>query len=232
MEDIKKEEKNPEKEEEDKVLELKNKEMDKKHNKQLGAILMVMIGIFLTIAIMILVMQSIANFEYKGLNFQKSKFGNIPIYRFALNFVTHASGGMTSQVTREFAFRNDPRQLDVPVNIKQLVFTKDMTYISISPEMTKCEDTGIAIANIAQLLGAADIQLSTGTDDLETSEQQGVPYVPCSSEMNATVILIQESEESSIVQRGKCYEINIANCEVLDSTERFMLESAVTFIKY
>jgi len=125
------------------------------------------------------------------------------------------------EVNYNFYLRNDPRKLEKQVLFNgELVLKEDM-YIDITFNRF-CEGyEQIAMENFRQLHNIAGIKILNGKNETcESSTKAGGMYV-----------VIKESQDgkTSVEQTDSaCYNINIKNCEIIEGTERFMIE---TFVK-
>ena len=115
-----------------------------------------------------------------------------------------------------FYLRNDPRDLKKDVDfVGEIQFAETMVLNSSND--FHCDGDGIiSIANVAQLyqiLGVEVIQDSNAT---------------CDSEGRYLFLNLNDANETSVVQTGPgCYEFSISNCEILEATERYMVETFI-----
>ena len=164
----------------------------------------VVVGIIL----IFFIFNSVNNFEYKGVKFQKVD----EVAPYKTQFPVMHKGNI---VPYNIYLRNDPRKLD------KIEFNGELNLIgNIVINSTgdfNCNGDGIiAIANLVQFYEI----LGTNIFKNET--------LSCDDEKEYTFIQIQEGTETKIEQFGySCYNININNCEILEGTERFMIESFV-----
>ena len=119
--------------------------------------------------------------------------------------------------------RNDPRKLDdIPFegNLTFGKIFKDGSYRFIlnSSEEFDCDgDDIIAIANLVNLK-ALNIKVAKDVN------------ATCDSDGRYMFVNIQKGETSEIKQVGEaCYELYVADCEILEVTERLMVE---IFVRY
>lgn len=189
------------------------KEIDKQ-NKMLRNIF-IGIGIFIFVIILVaLFINSVRHFEYKGIKFEIVEEGEIIFYNTAFPMYHSMTGKHIADYN--FYIRNDPRKLEkIPFNGELALLDNlvvDMT------EDFHCDGDGIiAIANLVKLYEV--IGTNVMKDENATCDSQG----------RYMFIQIQERDETSIEQFGPaCYKINVHDCEILESTERFMTE---TFVK-
>jgi len=124
-----------------------------------------------------------------------------------------------------FYLRNDPRKLEKKVLFNGELVLKENMYIDITFNRS-CEGFGqIAMENFRQLHNIAGISILNGKNETcKSSTKAGGMYV-----------VIQESEngKTSVEKTGSaCYNINIKDCEILEGTERFMIETFVEVNKW
>ena len=83
-----------------------------------------------------------------------------------------------------------------------------------SDENLSCAgDGGISILNMQQIFRAMGMQIIAD------------PNATCDSEGRYMHITLLGGEENKIVEYGpSCYELQVKDCEILDVTERFILE--------
>jgi len=204
-----------EKDGESKIVETKNtetfnepigKEQVKEENK-------IMIKIFLAIGIMLVsffgvwfFMNSLNNFEYKGINFEVVK--EVAPYRTSVPVLYQGI-----ETDYNFYFRKDPRELE-NVNFDGDLNIKPFMVVNATDSL-KCGGDGvIAIANLANLYKVLGTQVIK--DQNATCNQNGT-YM---------FLNLAQSNETEIEQYGpSCYQLNVANCEILKTTEKFMVET-------
>ena len=204
-----------EKDGESKIVETKNtetfnepigKEQVKEENK-------IMIKIFLAIGIMLVsffgvwfFMNSLNNFEYKGINFEVVK--EVAPYRTSVPVLYQGI-----ETHYNFYFRKDPRELE-NVNFDGDLNIKPFMVVNATDSL-KCGGDGvIAIANLANLYKVLGTQVIK--DQNATCNQNGT-YM---------FLNLAQSNETEIEQYGpSCYQLNVANCEILKTTEKFMVET-------
>ena len=182
------------------------KEQVKEENK-------IMIKIFLAIGIMLVsffgvwfFMNSLNNFEYKGINFEVVK--EVAPYRTSVPVLYQGI-----ETDYNFYFRKDPRELE-NVNFDGDLNIKPFMVVNATDSL-KCGGDGvIAIANLANLYKVLGTQVIK--DQNATCNQNGT-YM---------FLNLAQSNETEIEQYGpSCYQLNVANCEILKTTEKFMVET-------
>ena len=169
--------------------------------------------IIITILLIFLFINQINSFEYEGVEFSIVKFCDtrpcLITYNTELPVIYQRE-----IISYNFYLRNDPRELAKSVPFDgEVVFKNDM-FINITFNRGCEGHETIAIVNFLNLYEISGINVIAD----ENAE--------CDSEGNSMFVLIQESNRTSIEQFGPaCYNINIKNCEILEGTERFMIDT-------
>ncbi len=193
---------------------------DNKENKQLkkiffviGILVLFFLGIFFTI-------NSMDRFTYKNVDFYVEKYCDsgppcLTVYRTSLPVNSeHKITGKAVFADYNFYFRNDPRKLkDIPVNIDGK-FTLMRNLVANFTGSFNCDGDGIiAIANLVNVLEVLDVEAIK-------DETAG-----CDPDGRYTFLQLQAGNETSIEQFGSsCYNLNINNCEILEVTEKYIVE--------
>ncbi|MFA7707935.1 MAG: hypothetical protein WCX73_03225 [Candidatus Pacearchaeota archaeon] len=185
-----------------KEIEPSKKEQIKSENKILKKIF---IGIGLLIIIFIatnLVINNMKNFEYKGINF---------------NVIKDTGGLVFYHLEERYNLRKDPRRLeDIPFE-GEIKFTPINKLVYNSTGFNCDGDGVIAVGNFALILHDL-VGIDMIKDENATCDLQG----------RYMFVQVQPGNETSIKQIGPaCYELNVNNCEILDVTEKFLVETLV-----
>src|SRR3989344_7020726 len=186
-----------------------NKVQMERERKQLRNVLLGL-GIFVILIILaVFFIRSIKSFEYEGTKFDIVKEGNLILYNTKVALFNENGEHYQNY---NFFLRNDTRKLKVDFNGE--LELKKLVVINSSVEFNCDGDGIIAVLNLRQLyeiLGAKVIKDENAT---------------CSSEGEYMYINLKEGEETKIEQTGTaCYDILINNCEILEGTEKFMVET-------
>ncbi len=186
-----------------------DKNQIEKERKQLRNVLLGL-GIFVILIVAaVFFISSIRSFEYKNTKFDIVKEGDLILYNTKVALFNEKG---ENYMNYNFFLRNDPKKSKVDFNgeleLKKLVVLN-------SEEEFNCDGDGIiAVANLRQLydiLGAKVIRDENAT---------------CSSNGEYMYINLKEGEETKIDQTGtSCYNIVINDCEILEGTEKFMVET-------
>jgi len=158
-------------------------------------------------------------FDYKGVEFQVIEFCDagppcLVTYNTKLPVIYEGK-----ERDYNFYLRNDPRELEKAVLFDGELILRDKMYVDITFDRS-CEGFElIAMENFRQLHNIAGISILNGKNETCLS----------ATEKGSMYVVIQESEDETSVKRigAACYRINIKDCEILEGTERFMIESFV-----
>lgn len=192
-----------------------SKENKNLKNKQLNAIFIIF-GILLVISFMFFyIISSVRSFEVDGVKFNVVKEGNLIFYNTAIPLYRGAP--VTGNFIGDYNFylRKDPRKISKNVPFEGKLFLLENIAVNSKKDFNCDGDGIIAVANLAKLLekmGANVIK-----DENASCDDAKKKYV---------YIDIKEGDETKVRQSGiTCYELYVNNCEILEVTERFMLEA-------
>lgn len=162
--------------------------------------------------------ESLKHFEYRGVSGDIVKEGDLIFYQIA--FPVMYQGRI---VPYNIYIRNDPRKLDkIPFEgeINFGVKFEDSNYRLVLNMSNEFDCEGDEIISIANLVKLHALGIKVVKDE----------NASCDPEARYMYINIREGEKSEIREiMPACYELSVANCEILKVTERFMVE---TFVKY
>ena len=177
-------------------------------------------GIFILVIIFsVFMLDSIRNIEYEGLEFDVVKFCDAKpcLITYHTAFPVIFEGNV---VPYNFYLRNNPKDLGKNVKFEGELVLYDNLVIE-SEKSFNCDGDGIiAMKNLVNLYDVVGINV---LKDETASCPEGEEYM---------FVRVQEGEETSIEQVApSCYNININNCEILEGTERFMIETFIELEK-
>jgi hypothetical protein len=220
----------------EKNSEKSKKAIWEKQNKQIMWAGILMISVILIVVLVPFIRQNYINkFVYANLDFQKTKLGDILFYSTRIP-ITDKQGQIIGSYSTNF--RKDPRKLEnIPVNLTKgvVAFRKDNTvYISLNPLMESCPDNTLAFINLAGFLrDFAGLNIKSAVSDKKYGQENNILYANCQSAKNNTVIFITSGNETKITQTfDNCYELSYKNCEVLNVSEKFMIEIIDNYMSY
>lgn len=187
-------------------------EEKKDYNKLLRNIL-IGIGFFIIAFIaVILMIEASKHFSYKDLEFEKVKVGKIVFYK--TQFPIQGDDGWK---TFNLYMRTNPNDLEVIPFEGDKINLKNILVINQTDEF-QCGGKGIiSIANLIQFLKDG-VGIDVVQDKNATCDEQG-RYI---------FLEIESANETKIVQNSQnCYTIQVSNCQILEGTEKFILEKLV-----
>jgi hypothetical protein len=200
----------------------KETEIDKKLKK--SAPFLIWLGVLAVVFVVsYFAFRNLGKIEYQGLEFKAEKFGSLLVY--AYDYLVRTPAGIEEKT---LYFRVNPTENNVSVN-GEITYPGDKeVYISSnSTGLMKCEDTMIALANLVLFLQNSDITVKSGTLDEEEAQAKNYTYATCANHPDNPVIEIRAGNETKIENSGICYDIEIANCEMLPALEKFIVQSII-----
>tara|TARA_Y100000034_G_scaffold76680_1_gene92135 strand:+ start:239 stop:946 length:708 start_codon:yes stop_codon:yes gene_type:complete len=195
------------------IEEKPEKEQIIKENKILRNIF-ISIGIIVVLILLgYLAVNNIRNFEHQGVNFETVKFCDVKpcliLYQTSLPVISNGN-----KAEYNFYLRNDPRNLNV--SFKGEVNLIPNMVVNATSDFNCNGDGIISMANLVKLYEII------GTSVIKNEALE------CDPSGNHMFLQIQEANETSIEQFGMaCYTLNVNNCEILEVTEKFMIETFV-----
>lgn len=192
------------------------------YERQTRLAIFLMLAVILIIFLVYFLIQESKKFEYKGVEFEKVKEGNLNLYFANLPFSTIAGNTFYLPVY----FREDPRKLE-KINISTLLgeglsINKPVA-LSASTEILNCEDSLLAATTLSLYLGKLGISAIGASSSYGYAKENNLSYVDCTNTDKYTVLMFKEYQESKIMKAGNCYIMDIADCEIMNVTEKFML---------
>ncbi len=186
------------------------KKQIKQENKILRNFLLGIVVFIVLVLLLVFFVNSVKIFEYEGVEFDIEKAGEVVFYHTSFPMVDDGI-----DITYNIYLRNDPRKLG-SVDFDGKVNLLEMMVLDNTEDFVCDGNGGIAMINFQQILGAF------GTTIIKD------PNATCDTQGEYMFLKIQPGDETSVVQFGPaCYEINVNNCEILEGTERFLVELLV-----
>ncbi len=199
------------------------KEVKKNENNQERQTKSFVFGMVVLIVLIVLayfLIQGNKKFEYAGLEFQKGNVGDLTLYfiKIPLNSITGEVVGYASSYVSE-----DPRKLtNIPINT-QIMLKREVALAADSKFVEACEDSILAATRLSVYLKNTGINPVAATLDKKEAEELNRNYVNCSADSDYSIIAFETSEKDEIVKENNCYKVNVANCNVMNVTERLMI---------
>lgn len=189
-------------------------------NKQLKWIIGLMVIIIGGVLIGGWLSIQLKNFEYIGFDFQKEKFGKIPI------FTTQVTGYNIKGVPMNFklALRNDPRQSEVNVVDKINILNGKTVYFSFNESGNNTCDDGYVYVGLGMFMANLGFDVKSAVQTKQMAIEKERPHVDCTNARNNTAFLLVSSNQTRIIKdkdNQNCYYLEYTNCESLEVIERF-----------
>jgi hypothetical protein len=183
----------------------------KKEKKIFMNVIFVMLGLVLVFLATYLLIHYTRNFEYRGIRFyiDKEDLIGITLYKTSLP-ITIENG---TKGNYNFYLRKDPRTLKDVTFDGNLTIKKDVV-INMTNNFN-CDGNGIiAIANLVNLYSI--MAANVIRDENATCDPEG----------RYMFLRIEDGNATKIEQFGpSCYKMYINDCEILEGTEKFMIET-------
>jgi len=204
-----------------KAITIDEKDALKKQNKQTKWIFIVMALTLISVFLIPYIIGKSREFNYAGLEFKKILFDQLPLYHARIPLASITGEAVSNY---NLYLRNDPRELEyIPIEgdiklLKNVVLT-------FNPEMV-CKNEIIASTSVVGFIrGASSANLIPGT--LNKSEVTNkLAYADCNSTSQTSIIFDLGNKTEIIQESENCYKIYVANCEVVESAERFIIGMA------
>ncbi len=196
-----------------------SEEQIKKEREIFKIIIIAMIGFVLMFFIVYMIINSMNKFNVGGVIFEidTKDIAGKTIYKTSLpvadkNDIT----GKAVSAYYNFYLRNDPRKLEKEVPFYGVMYLKKNMVINMTKDFN-CEGDGIiGMANLLTLYK------TIGTTVIKDENAS------CDRAGRYAYLTIEEGNETYIDRIGPaCYNIYIKDCEILEGTEKFMLETLI-----
>ena len=179
----------------------------KKENKILAMVLLFLGIALISFIIVFFIIDSSKKFTYNNIKFDIIKEKEVKFYH---TVVPLSNGNIIGNYN--VFLRKDPRVIGKNVPLKGKVFLSDMLVLN-STDNFNCDGDGvIAIANFQQIISGFGTKIIN--DKNATCDEQG----------RYMFVNLLKGNETKIERFGPvCYNFYINNCEILEVTERFLL---------
>lgn len=224
--------------------QLKKKQEKEKQTKELYWILGGMATLIIVFVASYAYAESLKTFEYEGLTFKKESLGEIPLFRYTYSVeipsrsqgVSLVTGNVINQgndatKTVNVYLRNDPRENTVPFEGDEIEFFERrpiLLSLETNNGLDECAYTAVGIGTLTNFLVQNNFEVKAGVSDEVVADENNLDFISCENNQRDTVIEIKTGEESAIVKQSPlCYELIIADCEVMETVEKLIVESIV-----
>lgn len=225
----------PKKEDERKERKEK-KEGKKKSNKKILTFLIIIIVILVLVVLGLVFKAQLTEcwhrlkgdvFSYHGMEFQKTMIGNITMYSAKLA-IYRPTQDQTLYYTLYLRNRPSVLELAIPANITSKLQRK--VYISFEAEPLECNSSILAAYKLGEFIDALGLDKEGAFANNEIANASGYNGTEkiknCSDAGQGTsVVLLKQSDRdySYIHQEDHCYILEIADCKIVETSERFIL---------
>ena len=204
--------------------ERNRKSQAKEQNKILKSIFIIIAFVVVGFFLFVVVSKPMANFDYNGVEFKTVKFcdsGPPCLVTYQTTLPVRVQGknislSSPSQKTNDYNFylRSDPRKLDV--DFIGIVTFKENMILNFHDNFV-CEGNGaIAASNLIQLYNILGVRLLNDKN------------ATCDALGRYSIVNVFPGNETKIEHfYPACYTITIKDCEILEGTEKFMIETFV-----
>ena len=161
-------------------------------------------------------------FDYAGLEFEKGKLGNLILYKAELpaKDITGNAVGYSLLYLRE-----DPRKLK-NIEIKSpVILKKDVALASDKDFIESCDDSIVAAATLSVYLNTIGRNPFPATLNKAEADLLNRTYASCNNAEGYSVVSFEKSDKNEIEKNNECYVLKIADCNIMNLTERFILAS-------
>ncbi|MBM3232384.1 hypothetical protein FJZ21_03350 [Candidatus Pacearchaeota archaeon] len=187
------------------------------------------LGVLVFLAILVVVFivassffKSMSYFEYQGLTFSKKKIGEIGVFHHSYYVQTPAGLALYN-----FYVRNDPRDNNIKVvGESDLMKPRSVVYLSINSDgLQECRYGPLAVGSLSSFITDNQMRVIAGNLNFWDAGLKRDLWATCENKPGNKVIEILKGNETQITIKGNCYRIEVANCEILEATEKLELES-------
>lgn len=159
--------------------------------------------------------KSTNKFDYKGISFEKTKQGNVIFYI--------AKMPLKNALPLTVYFREDPRKNE-KIPSARIILTEEIA-LAIESESMLCRDSLIAGTTLSQyLMKAFNFKPYPATLNKTEAINRKIAYARCGPFDTNSVILFKQGNETIIREDNNCYILEFANCEIMNVTEKFMID--------
>lgn len=185
----------------------------KKQNKIIKNAFIWMALVIVAFVLFFVILNETQKIRYENLTFEIEKMGQLTLYRTTLPLYVNGS----KVADYNFYLRTNPNELkNVPFNGN--ITIKTMIVFNPNDELKCNGDDVIGVGNIIHNLYGYLNYSTVIRDENATCDELG----------RYTFVNITIANTTEVNQIGNsCYEIKVANCEILKGTERYMVEALV-----
>lgn len=188
-----------------------SKEQIKEFSKTLAKVLGFLVFLIILFFSVYYFLDSSKTVKFKGVEYNKLQVGEVLFYHTQIPYLKDPEG-----TKYNIYLRSNPNKISKSIPLNEEISWKQIVVTNYSTNGLVCEGYSIiAQANFDQILSSG-IGLTLITD----------PNATCDKENRYMHISIEAGDETKIEKTGEyCYRLEFTNCEILEVTERFLLEA-------
>lgn len=190
-----------------------------------------LLGIVIFCAVVVLVffiaqqvIQSMNQFEYRGLAFTKTKFDQLQVYHYYYTWIDT----LGDSYRYNLYLQTDPRENSVPIEGTALIPTRRVYLSLFTPNLEECEDSARALGDIALFLRDNQFIVESAIGDYTWAAVSDRKHVTCENNEDDTVIEFYRGTETEIKADNRCIQVSIGpDCEIFNAIEKLKLEIVI-----
>ena len=191
-----------------------------------------LLGVLIFLAVLVVVFmiassyfKSLNYFEYNGLTFAKERLENIPLFHHS--YYLKAPSGRLIQYN--LYFRNDPRYNNVTLEgNSNLLAPGTVAYLSVNSDgLQECKYGSLAVATISSFMSDNQMNVIAGNLDFWDAGAKRDKWITCKNQPGNIVVELLKGNETKVTIENKCYKIEVADCQILESVEKLIVQSIV-----
>ncbi len=201
------------------------KSKERKLERELLGVLLFLGAIIVVFLIASAYFKSLNSFEYEGLTFSKKRVGEIEVFHHSY-YIQIAPGNLALY---NFYIRTDPRKNEVPITGKSnLMNPGSVVYLSVNSDgLAECRYSPLAVGSLSSFITDNQMKVIAGNLDFWDAGSRSDLWATCENKPGNKVIEILKGNETRVTISGNCYRVEVANCEILEATEKLEVQSIV-----
>ena len=212
---------NLDKEEKKEEKETPPKSQIKSEKKMFAIFLGILVLIAAVFAAYLILSRASTNFTYNGVQYTIVKKGDLTFYDTKIPIIVNGT-----PVQYNVFIRNDPRVLEKQVPFNGTMYIRPYIAINYTTDLYCNGDEIISLANMNLLYSAIGSQVAL-------INSTTYPNATCDPQGRYVFVNIQQANETGVQEIGPaCYNIYVSNCQILQGTERFMVQTFETLSNY
>ena len=169
--------------------------------------------------------RSLNSFEYEGISFSKKRVGEIDFFHH--NYYLKVGQRL---INYNLYLRNDPRYNNVTVEGTKadLLAAGSVAYVTVdSAGLQECRLGNLAIGTISSFLSDNQMEVIGGNLNFWDAGAKGDQWITCENRAGNRVIEIFRANETKVSIEGKCYRLEVADCEILEAVEKLEVQAII-----